>query len=190
MLARAQARMSTMQPHACPQDQAAAPAAPEAVRPRLKSVVVASETYDSRSLAQIKREIKEAELKKKASATASKEAKAQAAQVQNLTDVRNTPLVGKADNQDDEEEVEDSEAYHEDEEEGDDTAVDDQLLAAMGGLGIRPAGSKPEALRGVPLPQGTHIRFDDDGTAMDSPTSGKPALRGLPQATGAHIRFD
>jgi len=160
------------------------------VRPRLKSKVVASEAYDPRSLAQIKREIKEAELKKKASATAFKEAQAQGAQVQNLTNMRTTPLVDKADYQDEEEEVEDSEAYYDDEEAGDDTVVDDQLMAAMGGLGIRPDGSKPEALRGVPLPQGTHIRFDDEGTAMDSPTSGKPSLRGLPQATGAHIRFD
>lgn len=42
-------------------------------------------------------------------------------------------------------------------------------------------------LRGVPPPAGGHKRFDDDGSAVDSPARTK--LRGVPAARGAHTRF-
>ena len=59
----------------------------------------------------------------------------------------------------------------------------------MGDLGIAKKSGK-EVLIGVPLAQGTHVRFNKKGRAVSSPTSGKASLRGLPLATGAHKRFD
>lgn len=67
--------------------------------------------------------------------------------------------------------------------------VEDELTSALDGMFIDPS-KKVEPLKGLPLPQGRHIRFDEEGDALESPTSGKPQLRGLPMATGTHIRFD
>jgi len=46
----------------------------------------------------------------------------------------------------------------------------------------------PEPLKGLPVRQGKHIRFDDDNQA--TVVSPKLQLRGVPQAKGQHIRFD
>ena len=61
------------------------------------------------------------------------------------------------------------------------------LTSAMGGLGI--SKQKP-TLSGLPLAQGKHIRFDGEGQAVLSPSSGKLALRGLPEPSGKHQHFD
>lgn len=50
------------------------------------------------------------------------------------------------------------------------------------------ADASPEPLKGVPVRQGTHIRFTDDGEPVIA--SPKLQLRGVPQAKGRHIRFD
>jgi hypothetical protein len=52
------------------------------------------------------------------------------------------------------------------------------------------ATDKHATLKGMPLPQGQHIRFGEEGEAEPSPTSGKVLLRGVPLATGKHMRFD
>ena len=44
-------------------------------------------------------------------------------------------------------------------------------------------------LRGVPAPQGKHIRFSD-GTAEVSPSSHRIQLKGMPEPTGSHVYFD
>jgi len=70
-----------------------------------------------------------------------------------------------------------------------DQATEAMLVSAMSNkLDIDP--SKKQPLRGVPLPMGQHIRFDDDGQAVPSPSSGRPVLRGLPAPAGSHMRFD
>ncbi len=38
--------------------------------------------------------------------------------------------------------------------------------------------------------QGMHIRFDDEGQAMSSPSAGQTKLRGVPAPRSSHIRFD
>jgi hypothetical protein len=66
----------------------------------------------------------------------------------------------------------------------------DDLAGAMGSLSIRRgAGLAADApLRGVPLPRGTHTRFDDAGVPKQSPLRTK--LCGVPVARGDHKRFD
>ena len=54
------------------------------------------------------------------------------------------------------------------------------------GLGI--ASGSPMPLRGVPVRQGQHLHFDDDGKA--SAATPKVLLRGVPVASGKHKRFD
>jgi hypothetical protein len=62
------------------------------------------------------------------------------------------------------------------------------LADALGGLSIG-ANTAVGPLRGVPVAQGKHVRYDDDGNAeAGSPV--KPQLRGMPQAAGKHLRFD
>lgn len=68
-----------------------------------------------------------------------------------------------------------------------------ELCAAMGSLEIsaRPV-SEPEPLKGMPLKQGRHTRFEfednETGRAIDSPQ--RPMLRGIAAAKGSHLRFD
>ncbi|KAL0024660.1 hypothetical protein WJX77_006795 [Trebouxia sp. C0004] len=67
---------------------------------------------------------------------------------------------------------------------------DDDLCNALGFLDIQSASKSKEPLRGLPVPQGMHIRFDDDGQAMPSPGAGQTRLRGVPAPRSSHIRFD
>jgi hypothetical protein len=45
-------------------------------------------------------------------------------------------------------------------------------------------------LRGVPVKTGSHIRFSEDGEAVESPTNGRILLRGMPAPSGVHTRFE
>ncbi|KAJ9509583.1 hypothetical protein QJQ45_011206 [Haematococcus lacustris] len=142
---------------------------------RLKSKVVATEQYDARSLNQLRRDIK---------AVASKKAKKPQA-VTDAAAIRHTPVITPA-----------SETWTEDFDSDDgleaayDQGAEDLLASAMDTLGVTAVSDKPQALKGLPLPQGRHIRFNGDGEVCESPSSGKPALHGVPKATGVHIRFD
>ncbi|KAL0034601.1 hypothetical protein WJX79_010045 [Trebouxia sp. C0005] len=70
------------------------------------------------------------------------------------------------------------------------TKEGDDLCNALGSLDIQSASKSKEPLRGLPVPQGMHIRFDDDGQAMPSPGAGQIRLRGVPAPRSSHIRFD
>lgn len=59
----------------------------------------------------------------------------------------------------------------------------DALGEMMGGLSIAP-------LRGVAAPAGVHMRFDEEGAAAPSPSTGKPVLRGIPASQGSKIVFE
>lgn len=59
----------------------------------------------------------------------------------------------------------------------------DALGEMMGGLSIAP-------LRGVAPPAGVHMRFDEEGAAAPSPSTGKPVLRGVPASEGSKIVFE
>ncbi|GLI65659.1 hypothetical protein VaNZ11_009260 [Volvox africanus] len=128
-------------------------------------------SYDPRSLRQLKRDVKDA--------IARKEAKVA------LTEARNSKLTPKVHERqlpmpDDEEDSEDQVEYNEGQE--------NDLVAAMTGLAVAPSKAAPVPLRGVPAPQGRHIRFDDKGKASESPQ--RTVLRGLPVATGKYKRFE
>ncbi|GIL61914.1 hypothetical protein Vafri_16290 [Volvox africanus] len=128
-------------------------------------------SYDPRSLRQLKRDVKDA--------IARKEAKAA------LTEVRSSKLTPKVHEKqlpmpDDEEGSDDQAEYNEGQE--------NDLVAAMTGLAVAPSKAAPIPLRGVPAPQGRHIRFDDKGKVSESPQ--RTVLRGLPVATGKYKRFE
>lgn len=55
-------------------------------------------------------------------------------------------------------------------------------------MGIDDHGASPEPLKGVPLREGKHIRFNDADEPVE--VEHRVQLRGVPQATGQHIRFD
>ncbi|GIM00653.1 hypothetical protein Vretimale_5605 [Volvox reticuliferus] len=65
---------------------------------------------------------------------------------------------------------------------------EDDLVAAMIGLAVAPTPKAPIPLRGLPVPQGRHLRFDAVGRSIESPE--RTVLRGLPVATGKHTRFE
>lgn len=70
-------------------------------------------------------------------------------------------------------------------------AAEDGLVAAMEAqLTIAKPGSRLDPLRGLPLPQGRHMRFTDTGKAVESPGSRRTILRGVAPAAGSHKRFD
>jgi hypothetical protein len=50
--------------------------------------------------------------------------------------------------------------------------------------------AKKEPLRGVPLPAGQHLRFDEAGASAESPSAERVLLRGVPQPAGSHLRFE
>ena len=66
------------------------------------------------------------------------------------------------------------------------------LVAAMqtktAGLGA-PSGGHVE-LRGLPRPQGTHLRFSANGEAVPSPNRERTHLKGVPAPKGSHMRFE
>ena len=47
-----------------------------------------------------------------------------------------------------------------------------------------------ELLRGLPVPEGSHVRFDEAGESCATPSAHRTLLRGVPAPTGAHLRFD
>ncbi|KAJ9508278.1 hypothetical protein QJQ45_011783 [Haematococcus lacustris] len=108
---------------------------------RLKSKVVATEQYDARSLNQLRRDIK---------AVASKKAKKPQA-VTDAAAIRHTPVITPA-----------SETWTEDFDSDDgleaayDQGAEDLLASAMDTLGVTAVSDKPQALKGLPLPQ---VRF-------------------------------
>ncbi|GIL92092.1 hypothetical protein Vretimale_14912 [Volvox reticuliferus] len=126
---------------------------------------------DPRSLRQLKRDVRDA--------VARKEAKAA------LTEARSSKLTPKVHERqlpmpDDDEGSDDQAEYNEGQE--------NDLVAAMTGLAVAPSKAAPVPLRGVPAPQGRHIRFDDKGKVSESPQ--RTVLRGLPVAIGKYKRFD
>ncbi|GAB4823427.1 hypothetical protein N2152v2_010473 [Parachlorella kessleri] len=149
------------------------------VKPKLSSKVVVPSPYDPRSLRQLKKEIK---LK-----LAEREATASAANS----------------DAEEEEEHEAEEEYREEEVERFEVANGvkkytyaekggDELLDAMGALTIASpemALLGPYELRGMPRPQGQHVRFNDDGSEYVSPRL-KTMLRGMPTPHGKHMFFD
>lgn len=48
--------------------------------------------------------------------------------------------------------------------------------------------SQPAPLRGIPVPRGSRVVFDDEGEAV--PVEHKVLLRGVPAPCGKHTRFD
>lgn len=50
------------------------------------------------------------------------------------------------------------------------------------------ASQSPEPLKGVPVPEGKHTRFDEEGNPSN--VQDRVVLRGVPKARGTHIRFD
>jgi hypothetical protein len=68
--------------------------------------------------------------------------------------------------------------------------VEQMLVAAMT-TKIGLDTGKRMVPKGMPVPLGSHMRFDDDsGEAVHSPTSGKTLLKGMPTPKGRHTRFD
>jgi hypothetical protein len=51
-----------------------------------------------------------------------------------------------------------------------------------------PKGVVP--LKGIPLKSGTHLRFEEDGTVIESPGADRTCLRGVSPPEGNHIRFE
>lgn len=45
-------------------------------------------------------------------------------------------------------------------------------------------------LRGIPERAGIHLRFQEDGTAKESPRRRRTVLRGLPPPVGNHLSFE
>jgi len=78
-----------------------------------------------------------------------------------------------------------------------DSAEVGTLEDAMGGLNIA-QGARAAPLKGVPLSEGVHTRFDGEGGATDSPgaangpatAGGKTVLRGVAPPAGTKVVFD
>ena len=65
----------------------------------------------------------------------------------------------------------------------------DALCDAVADLALEAV--QPAPLRGLPVPTGSHVVFDDEGEAVvEEGTRGKVLLRGVPVPTGRHVRFD
>ncbi|GFR47311.1 hypothetical protein Agub_g8998, partial [Astrephomene gubernaculifera] len=106
------------------------------------------------SLRQLKRQIKEAAMKKEAKAAGMSEAR----------ESKLTPKVAerKLPMPDDEEDSDEEAEY--------DEAQENALVSAMDSLEVAPPkDTVPVALRGLPAPQGKHLRFNEDGKASESP---------------------
>ena len=62
--------------------------------------------------------------------------------------------------------------------------------AGLGG-GSLAESQRLSALTGVPKPQGSHLRFDEEsGKAVPSPAREKTLLKGVATPKGSHTRFD
>lgn len=65
------------------------------------------------------------------------------------------------------------------------------LCAAMSSLGInKTEQSNMEPLKGLPLHQGRHTRFNDSDAATPQDSPRRLRLRGVPAAAGLHLHFD
>lgn len=53
---------------------------------------------------------------------------------------------------------------------------------------VEPRGIVP--LRGIPVKSGVHLRYEEDGTAEESPGRRRTFLRGLPPPEGNHLSFE
>ena len=75
-------------------------------------------------------------------------------------------------------------------------ADEDMLVTAMqtktAGLGASSKASSGGVveLKGLPRPQGMHLRFDASGEAVPSPNRERTHLRGMPAPKGTHVRFN
>jgi len=181
--ALASAEEAAVRPSTAPSSRAVPSFMQPTAAAKLKSKVVVPDNYDPRSLSQLRREIKEAEARKA-------EKKAAALKTYGLDQVRDPkakaapgPVRPKPSLVRDEDEEDDTEAMY-------NAATEDALVTAITQVEIEKPGAKPAPLKGLPLPQGKHIRFTSKGKAKESPSSGKVPLRGLPAAEGKHIRFD
>ena len=56
------------------------------------------------------------------------------------------------------------------------------------GMGLEDHSVSPEPLKGIPVRESKHIRFDDNEKPVT--VEHKVQLRGVPLAKGHHIRFD
>lgn len=121
----------------------------------IKSKVVTSANFDSRSIRQLKKEIKVQYAKQ--------------ATVSGITD-------GASSADEDEESVP--------------SHVAAALTGALEGLSINSGSTAVAPLRGVPVAEGQHLRFDDEtGEAQEASPMHMP-LRGMPPRAGVHLRFD
>lgn len=141
---------------------------PRAPMTAVKSKVVVAESFEPRSLRQLKKEYRE------------------------LKAAREAPALDESasDPEDDGEDDECRQDAGSSNDDADSSAED--LAAALDGLciGAPDAGSKV-LLRGVPVAKGAHLRFEgDQDEAVLTPGANKVALRGIPQAAGRHMRFD
>lgn len=68
----------------------------------------------------------------------------------------------------------------------------DALCDAVAELALGPGtdSSQPAPLRGLPVPQGSRVVFDDEGEAVEDDGSNRVLLRGVPPPSGKHVRFD
>ncbi|GLC65332.1 hypothetical protein PLESTF_000281400 [Pleodorina starrii] len=145
---------------------------------------------DLRSLRQLEREVEEAVPKEEGKAEPS-ELCSPVVRSPKITE-RQLPVPDNndddlSDDGDDLSDEDDDDDLSDDHEEYEDQEND--LVAAMSGLKVAtPKTNAPVPLRGLPVPQGQHIRFHDDDAASESPK--RTVLRGLPVATGTHKRFD
>lgn len=62
------------------------------------------------------------------------------------------------------------------------------MICCLAGMDIADNNASPEPLKGLPVRQSKHIRFNDDDEAVT--VEHKEQLRGVPLAKGQHIRFD
>ncbi|CAL8468636.1 g8176 [Coccomyxa elongata] len=65
-----------------------------------------------------------------------------------------------------------------------------ELCKALDDLLIAPKGASKEPLRGIPVAAGRHMRFTEEGEAVESPSVDRTLLRGFPAPAGSHLRFD
>ncbi|KAK9810590.1 hypothetical protein WJX73_002902 [Symbiochloris irregularis] len=132
--------------------------------PRPKSLVTVSspESFDPRSIRQLKKDVKAALQKHHDDGAAS------AASALQSADSSTTEYT----------------AVHDDPDE-----VSSELCSGLRQLDIGSLRQgEPLPLRGLPPRLGRHTRFADDGSRVDSPQ--RPTLRGVAPATGSHVRFD
>ncbi|BDA43386.1 hypothetical protein COCOBI_04-3980 [Coccomyxa sp. Obi] len=129
----------------------------------IKSMVKPTTPYDPRSLRQMKQELKGAA---KSKAVAGLPCDSQASDT-----IQYTGAVCAA-------EAEESEE------------ASSELCKALDDLSIAPKGASKEPLRGLPVAAGRHMRFTEEGEAVESPSVDRTLLRGVPAPAGSHLRFD